>query len=530
MIIRKFFLTESGTYNDQFYRPYQPVVDQQLASVTNALEEAIGNKPQITGAGLAGLAGQIMMPSAVAQGNVNIANGWDTRRFYFMLEVDFPSNFGSPLKQVITGYTNHVGASLQSRFLDPNMEFHVNGVTTMRLSVEDRGYGPQEFWIPQDNSQILYNDYSPSLTTVGYQPSSIRPMDVFDTVGLSTLPTDGYRLDQRTCFSDGPRKSRRSNNSMPDYLARVLNAASQAFGGALDYNDQETALATASDTVQEGLISSDNFMSWLRNRGAMTPTGGFLLQSLLNHDPGLSSEIDNRMNVFFRGAAGIGSTAHERGMTESWGGALLETQFANILAQAIPALMSDCLLTKANIVMGNRNIGGQMEVSAEYDPSRLPGPAQKEDQWPINGFVAGMDTVPYVNRFFNELKFKVLNDLSQHGKIDFMATVRCEITRDTWITIQIGTNPPVTLNYPTFADSMLAPTMSPNQQFLGDFAKTMGVVINSINTNPGHKLSQQAMSSMMMGTPHGSFAQPTAPMGGFLSSNNGNDYGSAGSL
>jgi hypothetical protein len=528
MIIQRLFLVESGTYNDQFYRPYQPVVEQ-LPKVVGLLEEAIGNRPTITAAGLAGLAGQVMMPSAVAQGPVNIFGGWGERRFYFMLEVDFPSNFGTPLKQVITGYTNYVGASLQSKFLDPNMEFHVNGVTTMRLSTEDQGWGPMNFWIPQDNSQILYNDYSPSLTTIGSQPSSIRPMDVFDTVGLTNLPVDAMRLDQRTTFSDGARKSRRSNNSMPDYLARVLNAASQAFAGALDYNDQETAMATASDTVQEGLISADNFLSWLKQRGAMTPSGGFLLQTLINHDPGLSNPTDLRLNTFFRSARGIGSVAHERGTTENWSGSLMETQFANILAQAIPAIMTDCLLTKANIIVGNRNLSGEMEISAEHDPKKLPGTPQADDMYPINGFVAGMDLTPYVNKFFMSLKHKVLNDLCQNGMIDFMASVRCEITRDTWITIQIGPNPPVTFNYPTFADAMMAPTMSPNQQFLGDFANSIGVMINSMNSQPGHKMQQQPMIAMPQGFIGGSHAQPQAPMGG-LTFNNGDDYGSSSAL
>lgn len=522
MIIRKLFLVESGTFNEQFYRPYEPVIEQ--ASVISTLEEAIGRSREITSFGLAGIAGQIMKPTAVTHGQVQITNGWNNRRFYFMLEVDFPSNFGTTLKEVVTGYTDYVGASKSTHSVDRNMQLHVNGVTTLRQTIEDRGWGPESFWVPVDNSQILFGDFSPSLTTIGMQPASIRPMDIFDTVALSSLPPDAYRLDQRTSFSEGCKKSRRSNNSMPAYLARVLNSASQAFAGAMDYNDQETAMALAADTVKENLIAEDNFMGWLKKRGSYTPTGGFLLSTLFSHDPALESTQDPRMVVMFRSSQGIGSVAHEAGMTESWGGNLMETQFANILAQAIPALMTDCLLTKANIVMGNRNLTGQIMVAPELEANKLPGYASIEDRHPIRGFVDGMDTTPYLQRFFARLVNEVLNDLCMNGQIDFMASARCEMTRDTWIQIQIGANPPITFNYPTFADSLMAPTMSPNQQFLGSLAGKLGVVINTINTNPGHSLPKQPTIMTYGG------GTPGQVGGGVFNPHNGDDYGSSGAL
>jgi hypothetical protein len=524
MQIQRFLLLESGTYNDMYFRPYEANVD---VNTVTALEEAIAHKPQISGVSLAGIAGRIVAPSAVTQGNVGIANGWGERRFFYMLEVDLPSNFGAGLKQVICGYSNYVGASLQSQALDPRMELFINSVTTLRQTVEDRGWGPQIFWVPQDNSQLLIGDYSPSLTTVGNQPSSIRPMDVFDTVGMSSVPPDAMRLDQRTTFSDGARKSRRSNNSSSTYLSRIINAASQAFAGSMDFNDQETALMTASETVQEGLVSDDTFMAFMRNRGCFTPNGSFQLQSIFAIDPALSASMDQRMTVIFKSKNPmmIGSNSHERGSTEGWKGNTFETTFANALAQAIPALMTDCLLTKANINFTNRTMDGLFHISPDMPDPSQPG-VRPEDMEPINGFVRGMDITPYVKRFFMRLEHEVLADISQRGFYDIAGSIRSEVTGETWIRISVGGQQPVDFVYPSFSDALLAPTMSPNQQFLGDLSGKLGVLINTINTNPGSGMSKESQVYNPYSGPVSS-SQMNEPSNNF---NQVDPYGTSGSL
>ena len=78
MRITKLMMVETGTYNDQFFRPYRTNMDM---GVLASFQEATHAMPRITPTSIAGIASQIMAPTAEPQGNVNIVNGWDTRRF-----------------------------------------------------------------------------------------------------------------------------------------------------------------------------------------------------------------------------------------------------------------------------------------------------------------------------------------------------------------------------------------------------------------------------------------------------------------
>jgi hypothetical protein len=517
MIIKQLILLESGTYSDMHYRPYEPVVES--AKVITQLQEVVGNRPQVTAAGLAGIASQIMRPSGFAQGQVAIPNGWGERRFFFILEVEFPSKFGMHLKEIIQGYSNYVGASLQTQAIDDNMELHINSVTTLRLSIEDHGYGPMEFWVPYDNSQILYGEYSPSLTNIGNQPGSIRPMDVFDAISLQSLPPDAMRLDQRTSFSDGGRKSSRMNNSAPRYLQRVLKAASTAFAGQeMSTSDMETVMSNAADGVEEHRISDDSFMQTMVERGAFLPNGNIQMRSIFALDPYLKNPSDKRLGVFIHStmprqmAAGL----HTRGSTEHWGGDTRETLIANQLAQSITGMMTECLLSKCHVHITNRHLDGQVHVIPDQDAGNEA----------INGYVRGMDITRYVHKFFGLIENEVMRDITMNGIIDIAISLRAEISRETWIRVQISNGPQYDYVYPSFADSSFVATVSPNQKFLGDLAGTLGVVMNTINTTPGHAL---AAGNPQVGysAPYSNDVAPPSPSNNY---NYGDNYGTSGAL
>ena len=517
MVIKKLILLESGTYSDMHYRPYEPLVESPR--VIHQLQEVVGNRPQVTAAGLSGIASQIMAPATHAQGQVAIPGGWGERRFFFILEVDFPSKFGMHLKEIIQGYSNYVGASLQNQAIDDNMELHINSVTTLRLSIEDHGYGPLEYWVPYDNSQILYGEYSPSLTNIGNQPGSIRPMDVFDAISLQGLPPDAMRLDQRTSFSDGGRKSSRLNNSAPRYLQRVLKAASTAFAGQeLSSSDMETVMANAADSVDEHRISDDSFMQTMAERGAFLPNGNIQMRSIKALDPYLFNSADNRMQVFIhstmpnRMAAGL----HSRGATEHWNGDTNETRIANQLAQSITGMMTECLLSKCHVHITNRHVDGQIHVMPDQDAGNEA----------INGYIRGMDITRYVHRFFGLIENEVMRDITMNGIMDIAISLRAEISRETWIRIQIGQGPQIDYVYPSFADSSFVATMSPNQQFLGQLAGTLGVVMNTINTTPGHAIAGGS-PSVGYSQPYSNDVQAPSPSNNYY---NGENYGTSGAL
>lgn len=504
LIITRLLFVESGTYNNMAYRPYTATADP---SDVKALQEAIHNRPTITVPGLAGVAGRVIYPSTEAMGVVPIANGWNARRFLFLMEVDIPSALGAGFKQLVCGYTDRLERS-HNGTLDPTMELFINSVTTLRATTEDRGWGPQTYYVPVDNSQILVGEYNIGFNTLNALPTSLRPMDVFDTVGMSMAPSDVVRIDQRTTFSDGPCKSRRSNNIAGDYLSRVLNNASAAFAND-DSGDLPLTMSYAADSVKEDPISEDFFIKQFLSRGAFTPNSSIQYQSLLYFDPTLDQTGHSRVDVIMRGnGQQLGAVAHEAGSTEHWNGNLPETIMANILAQSVPALMTENLITKANISFTNRTPDNQFAITVDNAPG---------DEG-INGFIRGLDLTSYVQRFFFKLNTMVLRDLSRNNLIDIAVTMRVRVTSETWIRISVSGKPPVDFVFPSFSDALLSPCLAGTQQPLQVMSGRVGALINTINTIP--------MGAVNMTSP-----SPTAmPMGGDIFQSYGGNYGTSGKL
>ena len=96
--IVQFLMIETGTYNDTHLRPYQSVFN---GTVQKLFEESTDGGNNLTAASLAGVAGSVLQPTTRAGRRADISNGWDTRRFRFIIvaECGIPGNSGSPTRE-----------------------------------------------------------------------------------------------------------------------------------------------------------------------------------------------------------------------------------------------------------------------------------------------------------------------------------------------------------------------------------------------------------------------------------------------
>ena len=69
----KSMMVESGTYNQEFTRPYVGSTDSDVVSL---YREQTNNGRQVDRNTLAGIAGRLVAPSAVPEAQVSVANGW----------------------------------------------------------------------------------------------------------------------------------------------------------------------------------------------------------------------------------------------------------------------------------------------------------------------------------------------------------------------------------------------------------------------------------------------------------------------
>ena len=122
--IAKLILSETGTFNPMYSRPYQTYIDSAMMdNITRRVDEA--GDSTITGNLLSGIAGTIVKPCATPQGQIPIPYGWSERRIRFLLEVHITTPTGSQMVYYFQGYTSHLGVG-QNGSEDPTMEFIIN--------------------------------------------------------------------------------------------------------------------------------------------------------------------------------------------------------------------------------------------------------------------------------------------------------------------------------------------------------------------------------------------------------------------
>lgn len=440
--ICKALFVETGTYNDLVSRPWDTHVD---IPVLHAFQEATRGGTSISAATLSGVAGAMMRPQTEGEGLIAIANGWDTRRLRFMLEIEHEQSFGGRLRQYVTGYTNHVGVVTGMNgqtIIDPNMMLYLNNSITLTSVQEQTPMGIILRSTVADVSHVLSGTYAPAFNGNGNVTHTMRPEDVFSTMSLGVLSDTSNVFDGRTTFAQGMvKKSARNNGSAPTYLSKVLNA--HQYGMSLDQNngaDLVEVTNNARGMVLEGLVADDMFLGRLSRETSLSQGSSLTYSELCS----LDSTLDSRVVVSL--SKPTVQDTHRRGDTENWNNRMPETVAATMLCSSVPSLMTQLMLTGIAFMATNRTMTGEYDV-------RILG--QKS-------FVEGMDLTPYLQMFQQRLEVEVLRNLSSNNQIPFAVTMQCDLLGETTVDISIGDGPMVPFNNPQFSDALSAPVVTQN--------------------------------------------------------------------
>ncbi len=464
MQIRRLFMVETGSYEDMMLRPYD--TSNMNTKHLLQLQEVTQGGRNLAAPTLAGIAGQIVRPASQPQGMAQIPNGWGERRLRFLMEVVEPDGFGGEQVQYLTGFTNYVGVvnNFSQMHLDPNMELYFNtSITTRRVPYQT----PMGLSMEQritDASHILTGHYNPSPGHLNHTTHTMRPQDVFDAVGASTLTQFGADvIDTRTTFASSKlKKSIRANTSAPTYLSRLLTTHQNVMMGADTSDDLGKIMAEASGVVREPGITTDPFLNELILRTKLAHGGSITYGELCRLQPGL----DDIVHVVL--ATGINAAHnHQRGLAEGWQGNTHETIMANILIHAVPALMMDLMITKVGFTATNRTQDGQTEVL-------LTG---------VRTFTENVDMEPYLNRFIMRLKAEVLNDLSMNGLIDYYIQATFDAMGETVIDISVGGQPSIRYVSPSFADALFVPVVTNDQFVLNKLANDISTLAENLQVD-----------------------------------------------
>jgi len=471
MKVTRLILREMGEYNDM---PIRSFVTDYTPRRADELVEATRGGQDIDAGVLAGVAGRVIRPASRVEGVAGIVSGWSERRFMFIMTVELRKSDNSIMEEVLTGFTNYIGASvMDSRNvkLDREMTFHFNSrfkVRTMKAFGRDGAIWTGTI---SDNAQVLARQSRPSFSTRPGESRNgtmtMRPEDFFvrQSVAPSFLDaagSEGFR-DMRAGYGSQALKfSRRENTQSAKWLSRTLTAARDAVSNDfLDDEDPSVVAARGRGKVREQLVNNDQIFREMAEDTQIMESGyvtyGELIDMRDNH------HLDSIVDVVM---ADRRKPVHRRGDTENWGGSDNETIASTIVANAIPTMLMSCMYTEAEIYCTNDTINGEHFVKVSHLVPYLPE----------------TDLDEMFNQFISMIKHELLPDLFPEDGILYEMTVRSSIMGECNIEISVENGPFARFTYPVFCDSVMSPILTERDEVLDTLTKDIGTISERLRT------------------------------------------------
>lgn len=459
MRITQLVIIETGTYNQQFLRPYTMDV---RADTMDLLKNTIQDAPTIASSTLAGISSQFFRPEVAPESQIIIPNGWNQKRFRFFLQVEY-EKYDLLHQENILGYTEYDGISTQTNAIDEQMRFFVNSISTLRTSVIATANGLSQTRTVTGSSQVLDdNNWQPGRNNIYNTAPSfhLRPQDLFQVMSTSlereSLNLSGGNLiDARIMTSNEPVLSRRKNNLGATYTSTMINgflAANNDMMGTVDDISN-----SAMGYVRDDAIIQDAFLSKLRSL-AGTQTSAFTIRDLMSIDPNVT-----HVKKIIHLKPAERATVHQIGQTADWGDVTIETQYATILSQSIPSLMMDLGLVKAIIVSHNSTVNGIPETTLQD----------------IKSFANQNLTVP-ARTLITNIDHIVVRDISYNNQMQYSFVATVDLMGESVFRISVNGGPFIDYCMPSFADATLTPVTTMNNNRVYDISQQFNTLLSNL--------------------------------------------------
>lgn len=485
-----FILTQTGTYQSQERRPFETSIGQHHI---NTLADRTQDGRQITISSLQDIAGEILHPQATTEGHVNIAHGWTSRRFRFMMRVieKRPFNANGTTQHVFFGYTDHCDAS--QNYLPPDMRIYFNSETVIANSVRMTPHGPvSEARVLSSDQIISPLDMSGAQAQVNgmyHRPTSylIRPDDVFhlgqtanvvrnlDFAGNNGSVVASY--DSRTMTGAGGayKYSRRNDVSPSRYLNKTLSAYSNAVRESEreDITDLDYIYSEAMGHSANADMATNDFFSRLRDQAGYMEKGYVTLSELEAIFPELPTvtvfSMDNGQSIR------KSSTAEQ---SNHWHGSSQTDIAAATLAQVIPAIMMDNFIRTVSFAVTNGHGIGQYLIEIHEHST--------------TSVVDNLPMMPYIEEFKRRLILDVLNTITFQNQIGFQLSMASDLAGESVIDLSIDGESIVRYVAPTFSDSLYTPVVTNDQtrtqKISNDLLYLADQTIHSSNVDMAHNI------------------------------------------
>lgn len=463
--ITKLIFVPTGQYQTMGVRPYQINARGDWLS---RLETATNGFSQVGRHAFAGIAGSILRPSAETVGTLSIPNGWQNRRYLFMMEiVDQPDDFQMDSTVRLThikGYTDREGDPTYTGRLDPQMRMYITDVMHTK-EIGNIGGLPRRHLI--DASLLLQRNAGQTNSFGGFY--ALRPKDVCVTIGNSHVQEIVGRShsDYRTSLAVSPTLSSVGNELPSDYLARAVESYRTAVN-APQRDDVQLAdlMSNVGAATQETSLNTDPFLTSLQVQTEFCEGACFAYGELMAMFP----YLDNQVTKLFPPmdlTRDIGFAAAAPQDSKDWSGSNTDTVAATILASSVPAAMTYAMLTQVSFYVTNDTIDGLPRFEYLSEPQSFISRNQSLSQ---NGI------------YFRDMMLgEVFRDLTMNGNIVISLSLFCDLVQcDMRLTIEIDGQGQMNYVAPTFARGMTTPIIGNHRDQLDSLAKNMGEVFDQM--------------------------------------------------
>jgi hypothetical protein len=410
-------------------------------------------------------------------GEANVPNGWSTERLRFIMEVEYDF-CGNMMSAYIQGLTEFHDPSY-SNMLDPNMKFYINSITSVIKTIDPFTKQLKVQFYNSYNLLTNLDDNNYYGITADYK-KTVRPEDMFNSYYLNEKIQNGesiYNLSDELT----PNKvltSQKLNNNPMNYLSKSMEAYRVAKVLTDVSWDNQSIMDNAKSTISEPLLANNPFLFAITNLTGMVSPNYFTLDMLMRMD----NQIINKMKKFNREQIPTVQQYYTMLNTDDPSETLnptIENLKACLLANTIPAICIECLITKCTISISNTS--GEPVVFITN-----PG-----------SIIDGIDMISFLEKLELKIKQCVLTKLTEYGQLLVEAFIDCDIIGDFTVGISINNQPIEVFRYPAYADSLYAPMITNNVNkniLLDSFQNILDSTYSSISPNTGRAIEIDGLS------------------------------------
>lgn len=459
----KMLITETGTYNDQYRRPFQSHLS---ASGLRQILENTQKYPKVSPGIFSGLTSQVIAPAATPESMIQIPEGWSERRLKFILEILVNYKTGGSITEIVTGWSETPANTISIyNTMDPNTIFRVNNTIHVHKENMLTDYGNQTRSMVTDCSHVLFNNDWQGVRG-GNREWLLRPVDIFSR-NISEevqreLSSEGS-MDVSAALMNIAQKSKRTNAVPTNYVSSIIQNYSNAYhqmGITQDIQGDVDALSNAQQYARENAAARDPFLETIASLSGTQVTDAFKLNDILRLDPSAQERI-----MYVRKGPTEVAQLHQSGQTEGWGGSDLITHIANVLSSTVPSLMISNMIMNIAFVSSNLDMLGQIDT-------RIAN---------IDGFSQGVNLAPYAQSFVAKFENEILRDIIDNYQVSIGIQMRVDLIGETWISLNIN-GEKVDYVTPSFSDALLTPVLTQNeatgQQLAMDLKNLMENVVD----------------------------------------------------